>query len=391
MDRPAGSSKLLRGLNTSAVLSHLLTRGPLTRGDVRELTGLSKPTTSDVLRTLVNADLAVVVGHTSGKPGPSAEIYAANPDGAYAAALSVRETDAQPEVSMAIVDLDGAIRARSMVSLDLSVDDPAATLANAIKTLCKETDIPAERVRHTHIGVPGSYDHTNDTIHHVDVPGLDRPGLVTTLRRILGGPVVVDNDVNLAAIAERHRGVAAHAETFALLWLDHGLGLAIDLGGTLMRGAHGGAGEIGYMPLGLPARRDMRYETNDLDGVLAGPAVMALAASHGVLGSTPRSVVESGGAAFIAALAQRVAIAAAAVVAVLDPDLIVLAGAVGQAGGPRLRDAVAIALRSASPLEAPIATTALADDAVLLGALDAGLAAVRDDLIRATQDATTAT
>jgi predicted NBD/HSP70 family sugar kinase len=387
MDRPAGSAKMLRGLNTSAVLSHLLSRGPLTRGDVRELTGLSKPTTSDVLRTLVNADLAVVVGHTSGGPGPNAEIYAANPNGAYAVAMSVRETEARPEISMAIVDLKGAIRARTRVSLDLSADEPAATLANAVKALCKEADLPVERVRHTHIGVPGSYDHTNDTIRHVDVPGLDRPGLVTALRRILGGPVAVDNDVNLAAIAERQRGVGTDAETFALLWLDHGLGLAIDLGGTLMRGAHGGAGEIGYMPLGLPARRDMRYDTNDLDGVLAGPAVMALAAAHGVMASTPAAAVAAGGAAFIAALAQRVSVAIAAVVAVLDPDLVVLAGAVGQAGGDRLRDAVAIALRSASPLEAQIATTALADDAVLLGALDAGLTAVRDDLIRAVQDA----
>jgi predicted NBD/HSP70 family sugar kinase len=216
---------------------------------------------------------------------------------------------------------------------------------------------------------------------------LDRPGLVTALRRILGGPVAVDNDVNLAAIAERQRGVGTDAETFALLWLDHGLGLAIDLGGTLMRGAHGGAGEIGYMPLGLSARRDMRYDTNDLDGVLAGPAVMALAAAHGVMAPTPAAAVAAGGAAFIAALAQRVSVAIAAVVAVLDPDLVVLAGAVGQAGGDRLLDAVAIALRSASPLEAQIATTALADDAVLLGALDAGLTAVRDDLIRAVQDA----
>ncbi len=89
---------------------------------------------------------------------------------------------------------------------------------------------------------------------------------------------------------------------------------------------------------------------------------------------------------FIAALAQRVAVAAAAVAAVLDPSLVVLAGAVAQAGGSRLRDAVAIAMRAAAPLEAEIATTTIADDAVLLGALDAGLAAVHEDLIRAVGD-----
>ena len=70
----------------------------------------------------------------------------------------------------------------------------------------------------------------------------------------------------------------------------------------------------------------------------------------------------------------------------LDPALVVLAGTVAQAGGARLRDAVAIAIRTAAPLEAEIATTSLADDAVLLGAVDAGLAAVREDLIRAVGD-----
>jgi predicted NBD/HSP70 family sugar kinase len=241
-------------------------------------------------------------------------------------------------------------------------------------------------VRHTHIAVPGSYDHTTDTIRHVDVPGLDRPGVVTSMRRTLGAPVAVDNDVNLAAIAERGRGVAIYAETFALLWLDHGLGLAIDLGGTLLRGARGGAGEIGYMPLGLPAHRTLRYENNDLDGILAGPAVLALAADHGIAAANPHDAVVNGGAAFIAALAQRVAVGVAAVVAVLDPDLVVLAGTVAQAGGGRLRDAVAIAFRTATPLEAQIATTSVDDDAVLLGAVDAGLAAVRENLIRSVQD-----
>ncbi|MFD0744299.1 MarR family transcriptional regulator [Phytohabitans flavus] len=92
MTRLAGSSKLLRAMNESATLALLLDRGTLTRGDLREITGLSKPTTSEVMRRLTDAGLAVVVGHTSGGPGPSAEIYAANPAAGHAIAISVRET-----------------------------------------------------------------------------------------------------------------------------------------------------------------------------------------------------------------------------------------------------------------------------------------------------------
>jgi predicted NBD/HSP70 family sugar kinase len=386
MERMSGSAKLLRAMNTSAVLSHLLSRGPLTRADIRELTGLSKPTTSEVLRKLVDADLAIITGHTSGGPGPNAEIYATNPDGAFAAAISVRETTGAPIIALAVCDLTGESRARTEVIVDLATGDPAAVLAGALHALCHEASIPTDRIRHTQLGVPGSYDPTGDTIHHVDVPGLGRPGLVTSLRRTLGAPVSIDNDVNLAAIAERRRGVAAGAPNFALLWLDYGLGLAIDLGGPLLRGARGGAGEIGYMPLGLPAQRT-GDEAPDLDSILGGPAVLALAVAHGIDAETPQAAVAKGGAAFIAALAQRVAVSVAAVVAVLDPALVVLAGAVAQAGGTRLRDAVAVALRGAAPLEADIATTSLADDAVLLGALDASLAIVHEDLIRAVHDA----
>jgi len=400
MERLSGSAKLLRAMNTSAVLAHLLGRGPLTRADIRELTGLSKPTTSEVLRKLVEADLAIVTGHTSGGPGPNAEIYSTNPDGAFAVAISVRETDLEPVIAIAICDLSGAMRARTQVVRDLTasastasastdnpaLDHPATVIADILHTLCRQEGIPTDRIRHVQLGVPGSYDPTSDTIHHVDVPGLDRPGLVTALRRAVAATVAIDNDVNLAAIAERNRGVAAGVPNFALLWLDHGLGLAIDLGGPLLRGARGGAGEIGYMPLGLPARR-AGDPAPDLDSILGGAAVLALAEAHGITADTPDEAVRQGGAAFIAALAQRVAVGVAAVVAVLDPALVVLAGAVAQAGGSRLRDAVAVAIRAAAPLEAEIATTSLADDAVLLGALDAALDVVREDLIRAVHDA----
>jgi len=386
MERLSGSAKLLRAMNTSAVLAHLLDRGPLTRADIWELTGLSKPTTSDVLRALVSADLARITGHTSGGPGPNAEIYATNPDGAYAAAISIRETERRPEVALAISDLAGVTRARDERLVALDVADPAEALRDALFSVCRAAGLAPERIRHVHIGVPGSYDPNTDTIHHVDVPGLGRPGLISALRRRLGATVEVDNDVNLAAIAERRHGVAKDTDTFALLWLDHGLGLAIDLNGSLLRGSRGGAGEIGYMPLGLPGTRPTQGEEPDLDGVLAGPAVMKLAAELGVRAGSPARAVELGGAAFIAALAQRVAVAAATVVAVLDPSLIVLAGAVGKAGGTRLRDAAAIALHANGPLETAIATTGVNDDPVLLGSMDAGLERVREDLLRSIHD-----
>src|SRR2546423_9513248 len=79
VDQLAGSSRLLRAINETAALGHLLERGPLTRGDLRELTGLAKPTTSDVLRRLQDAGLAKVVGRTSGGPPAPPPVDAGNP------------------------------------------------------------------------------------------------------------------------------------------------------------------------------------------------------------------------------------------------------------------------------------------------------------------------
>jgi predicted NBD/HSP70 family sugar kinase len=199
----------------------------------------------------------------------------------------------------------------------------------------------------------------------VDVPGFDRPGLVPEIAVRLGAPVGVDNDVNLAAVAERRRGAGRDADNFALLWIGQdGLGLAIDINGALLRGTRGGAGEIGYVPLYSPDSPHRKLDLQDL--------VTAAAAT--------------GAEEFIGTLADRIVVGLAAVTAILDPYLVVLAGPIAQAGGDTLLAAVNNAFRRAAPLESSFAVTTIDDDAVLIGALDAGLAAVREALITAIRD-----
>jgi predicted NBD/HSP70 family sugar kinase len=379
-------------MNESAALAHLIDPGMLTRADLRQLTALSTPTISEVLRRLTDAGLVTVVGHNSGRPGPNAEIYAANPDAVYAAAVSVRDIGASkaPSVVAALCDLTGVVRARFESSIDFLVTEPKDALVDVVAKLRAESNVPAERIRHVQIGVAGSYDSRTETIRHVEVPGFGRPGLVPEIAAALGTHVGVDNDVNLAAVAERRHGVAHDSDGFALLWLgQEGLGLAIDIGGTLMRGARGGAGEIGYMPLYAP---DSTHRKVDLQDLVGGPAVLALAHDNGVSGRTPLEVVTNAAAdpdaagEFFVELADRVSVGLAAVIAVLDPSLVVLAGQVAQAGGETLLTAVNSAILRAAPLESTVAVTTIDDDAVLLGALDAGLTAVREALIASIRD-----
>jgi predicted NBD/HSP70 family sugar kinase len=288
-----------------------------------------------------------------------------------------------PALVAAVCDASGAIRARVETPVDFDKVDPVDAIAGVVEDLRSKAGIVGDPVGYLQIGVAGSYDARTETIHHVDIPGWGRPGLIGKIEERVGIRVGVDNDVNLAAVAERRRGVAVDAESFALLWLGEGLGLAIDLGGALIRGARGGAGEIGYMPLySVDGARHA-----DLQDLIGGRAVLELAVAHKIPGETPAEAVAGAagagerGAKFLAQLAERILVGLAAVVAVLDPPLVVLGGEVAQAGGVTLRDAVTAAMRTTETLETTVEITSVTDDAVLLGGLDAALAAVREALI----------
>ena len=182
MARVAGSSRLLRAINESAALAHLLDPGMLTRSDLRRLTALSTPTISEVLRRLTEAGLVSVVGHNSGRPGPNAEIYSANPDAAWTAAISVRDIGASgaPSLAAAVCDLTGAVRTRVESRVDFLEADPVTALTAIIDRL----GAPSGRIRQVQIGVAGSYDVRTETIHHVEVPGFGRTGLVPEIAAI---------------------------------------------------------------------------------------------------------------------------------------------------------------------------------------------------------------
>ncbi|WP_157876931.1 ROK family protein, partial [Streptomyces graminilatus] len=189
---------------------------------------------------------------------------------------------------------------------------------------------------------------------------------------------------NLAALAEQRDGAARDRDTFVLLWLGHGTGAAVVLDGILRRGASGGTGEIGFLP--VPGTRQLPSATDCAGGFhsLAGSAAVAqLADAQGLVADADthephaaalvRTAVAAPGIPahdrFLGALADRVAIGAASVVAVLDPGCVVLGGEVGRAGGDVLAARVEERLARMSPLAVQVRASALGGGAVLRGAL----------------------
>lgn len=197
--------------------------------------------------------------------------------------------------------------------------------------------------------------------------------------------MIIDNDVNMAAVAERHRGHGVSAPGFALLWMGAGLGLAVDLGGTVHRGAAGGAGEIGYLPVPKAATA-LDPDADDLQDLIGGPAVVRLARDTGLRARSYLAMLDQietadSRDALLVALAPRIALGVIPVLAVLDPEIVVLGGPTGAVGGDRLAELVQAQVKSASRWSPRIVTSGVRKSPVLSGARDVLTTEVRNTLL----------
>ncbi len=204
--------------------------------------------------------------------------------------------------------------------------------------------------------------------------------------------------MNLAAMAEQADGAAAGLDDFVLVWLGGGLGLATVIGGQVLRGSGGAAGEIGWMPVHgtlLPSGNEHPGKAG-LQALAGGWAVQALAAEHGFSGGSASDAVSAAvaaigaggtaagnprGADFLDEVAHRVAIGVAAVCVVLDPSLVVLGGPVGHAGGGELAARVAAEVPRICLARPTVVPTTVHGEPVLRGAMQAALAQARARLL----------
>jgi len=385
--RLPGTPRLLRALNDRAALELLLSRGPLTRAQLGELTGLSKVTASQLVERLEERGLVARVGEQAGGRGPNAQMYAVVPATAYVVGV-----EAGPQhVVAGVADITGKIVGRTDVSIGEG-DDPVKVVHAAVVEAAGAAGAPIDRIRRIVLGTPGLVDPKSGEITFAwDLPRWHR-GLLTALREDLGRPVMFENDVNLAAIAEQHSGAAIGAQDFVLVWLDRGVGTAVVLGGRLHRGSVGAAGEIGYLPVaGTQVSRDVSRRSKSGFRTLAdAAAVKAIAKTHGFKAASAadsiRSAIAAGtaGSPFLDELARRISLGVASVGLVLDPELVVLAGDVGAAGGADLAQRVQHEVAAIAVVSPRVVATEVASEPVLNGAILTGLDAVREEVFGST-------
>ncbi|MFD4612081.1 ROK family transcriptional regulator [Streptomyces sp. NPDC058440] len=399
------SPSTARAINDRLALRLLQQQGPLTAGQLKQLTGLSRPTVADLVERLTASGLISVVGESGEqRRGPNARLYGIVADRAHLAALDVR-TDS---VSVTVADLLGRELASESVPIggDAGTGPALEQAVGLVERVVKEAG--AERLHTVGIGAPGLIDPvTGELRDSTGLPEWHRRLVAALQERLRGAQVIVENETNLAALAEQRDGAARGRDTFVLLWLGHGTGAAVVLDGALRRGASGGTGEIGFLP--VPGTEGLPSATGCADGFhsLAGAAaVTELAERHGLsadgtgsgraegTGAEPvaaelvraaaRATTGAAGSAaasrFLDALADRVVLGVASVVAVLDPGCVVLGGEIGQAGGDVLAARVAERVARMSPLPTEVRAGTLGGRAVLRGALVTARDRAQDDL-----------
>ncbi len=182
-------------------------------------------------------------------------------------------------------------------------------------------------------------------------------------------------------MAERSVGATTDAGSFALLWIGAGLGVSVDLGGSVHRGAAGGAGEIGYLSVPREAA-SIDPSAHDLTDLVGGPAVTAITQAHGLTGATLDELIGhiSGNEAILAEFAPRIALGVLPVLAVLDPEVVVLGGPTGAAGGSRLAELVSEQITALSRWRPSVVASAVGAHPVLAGAREVLLGEIRSRL-----------
>lgn len=364
---------VMKSLNAIEVLALVRAHGPISRARLAAFSRLSKPTVSDQVDALISRDLVVEVGPgiASSRGGKKPTLVEFN--SGYGQIFCA---DVGPEwIRFGSFDLSGKPIAHR--ALPTRPDKGARTVVRALKQGIAEMlqTSPDGPVRVISIAVPGIVNVREGVVLETDnVFGwLDLP-LGPELTAHFGLPVCIDNDVNMAALAELNAGTAS--DNFVLIRLNTGIGAAVVIGGRLHHGAHWASGEIGHMLLDVRALAGASNPRGYLESVVGQDRVQA----------SIRKLAREGGRAaaeqqVTAEVALHMGTAIANIAAVYDPDTVILLGEPFLPVVDQVRRIAAQIVRW--PVD--VRVSQMGEEASLRGALAAGLEYAHEQITQSLQ------
>lgn len=381
-------SRLLRLLNAQRIVDVLLDAAPdgVSRADIARITGLSKPTASALMGDLEEAGLARLarLAPAGGRPGRPAAIYELVPDAGVVIGADIGAT----KTIVGIADLLGNVLAETQFATgpnaNAAVEAVIAAANKLVGDMAKTT-----RVEAACVGVPGVYRPDIDRVESAfNLGGFDNLAIGELLTQRLEVDVIVDNDVNLAAVGESEVQDVDERSDFAVISIGTGIGMGLMVGGHLYAGGGGAAGEIGSLDLS-----DSGKAAATLEDLASAPAVQkafgtAVEDGHSTGLPSDADVPDildaalGGDDAATIALEQAANAMARAVTNVrliLDPSLVVFAGGVG--ANPIFVDAVGRQLDDLVTDPPPLVASTLGRRATFLGAVSNALRSTHRGLV----------
>jgi predicted NBD/HSP70 family sugar kinase/DNA-binding CsgD family transcriptional regulator len=372
------TAPLLKDLNERTVLEAIRSGAPISRAEISRRAGISKPTVSLALQSLLDAGLVREATHDPAGPSYGAVFFEPVAEAALVLGIDVGARFLRG----ALCDLDGGVRARHDVE-GADAQTALTTVAALRDTLAAAAGLPRALIDSAVVGVPGVVEAQTGSVHLADnVPGMEGRAFGAELEERLGVPVRIENDINLAALGEQWRGVARGVD-FAFLSIGTGLGAGLVLHGELHRGRHGAAGELDFVASGAGLSIDpCATAVSALAAELAGAsgAVTTLAPPYdvrGVFEAARRG--DSVARAVVGEEARRIALHIVPLAAVTDVALVVLGGGLG-ANGDLLLEPVRSLLADWVPYPPRVEVSALGEAAVLTGALSVGVGQALDSV-----------
>lgn len=313
-----------RSHNRQVVLGRVRAAGRVGRAEIARASGLSTQAVSNIIADLLADGLIVEQGRQTAGRGLPAVQYSLNPTGGFALGVEVRP-DA---VFAATLDLCGKTVASERRPLRSVDRDSVTSAVVALRDVLLETShIPPDRVLGAGVVMPGPFGATGISGSGSELPIWQDTSPDAWFSDALDLPVLVENDANAAAIAERVSGVAKGLETYAFLYFGSGIGLGIVQNGRLMAGAFGNAGEIGHVPV------PCRGKSVPLESAVSRLSVQRALRASGIEAANVddlERLYEAGEPSLMSWLdhaAEPLSAAIAIVENLLDPQAIILGGA----------------------------------------------------------------
>jgi predicted NBD/HSP70 family sugar kinase len=379
----AVAPSLLREMNQRLLLDRLFADGAATRPQLARETGLSQPTVIAALDGLERAGLVQARDGSTAQLGRPAKLYSANPTAGTVAGIDI----GRGWLHVRIADLVGT----TLAQVDVRNTAKGATAlveltARSLEQATEQVGLALADLTHTAIASPGVLDPRRGGVRYAaNLPGWHQAGLAQALAERIGPSVSVDNDANLAALAEHNEGAARGLTDFAYLTVGTGVGVGLVLDGRIYRGVTGAAGEVGYLPIGEPpSGRSRRSRRGSFEEVAAAAAVVRYAREAGLPGrvtaeqvfALARDGVREARTA-VALQARQLAMAVASIAAFLDPEAVVLGGRIGQ-NLDLLEPPLTAALREITPMRPTLVAGELGEEAVVRGAVVLGAGVARE-------------